>query len=80
MRQCTYDERFDDAGMWAPKQRGTVPTAVAVFPMDFPVRPSADRAHNLTRWPELGRGAHFAALETPDLLIADLRAFFRSLD
>jgi hypothetical protein len=31
------------------------------------------------RWTEFGRGGHFAAMEEPDLLVADLRAFFRAL-
>ncbi|RFU42619.1 epoxide hydrolase [Actinomadura logoneensis] len=75
----TYYERFNDHTMWAPKERGTVPTAVAVFPTDFSVRALADQVHNVVRWSEFERGGHFAALETPDLMIADLRAFFRSL-
>ncbi|MGR6920836.1 epoxide hydrolase family protein [[Actinomadura] parvosata] len=75
----TYYERFNDPGMWAPAPRGTVPTAVAVFPTDFSVRPLAERVHNVVRWSEFDRGGHFAALETPDLLIAELRAFFGSL-
>lgn len=40
------------------------------------VRPFAARAHNLVRWTEFSRGGHFAALEAPDLLTADTRAFF----
>ncbi|MFF0320522.1 alpha/beta fold hydrolase [Nonomuraea angiospora] len=60
-------------------ERGTVPTAAAVFPTDFSVRPLADRVHNVVRWTEFGRGGHFAALETPDLLVTDLREFFRGL-
>ncbi|NUP02223.1 MAG: epoxide hydrolase [Nonomuraea sp.] len=75
----TYFERFNDPAMWAPKERGTVPTAVAVFPGDYSVRPLAERLHHVVRWTEFGRGGHFAALEAPDLLIADVRAFFRSL-
>ncbi|WP_157419784.1 epoxide hydrolase family protein [Actinomadura kijaniata] len=75
----TYYERFNDFTMWAPKERGTVPTAVAVFPTDFSVRPLADQVHNVVRWTEFERGGHFAALETPDLMVNDLRAFFRSL-
>ncbi len=72
----TYYERFNDPAMWAPKERGTVPTAAAVFPTDFSVRSLADKIHNVVRWSEFDRGGHFAALETPDLLLADLRTFF----
>ncbi|MFD0857033.1 epoxide hydrolase family protein [Actinomadura adrarensis] len=72
----TYYERFNDPSMWAPKERGTAPTAAAVFPTDFSVRSLAEKIHNVVRWSEFDRGGHFAALETPDLLLADLRAFF----
>jgi pimeloyl-ACP methyl ester carboxylesterase len=44
------------------------------------VRETADheRANtNVVQWSEFDRGGHFAALETPDLLIDDLRTFFR---
>ncbi|MGW0811545.1 epoxide hydrolase, partial [Nonomuraea sp. NPDC002799] len=75
----TYFERFNDAGAWAPRERGTVPTAAAVFPTDFSVRPLADQVHNVVRWSEFDHGGHFAALETPGVLVAELRAFFRAL-
>jgi len=75
----TYYERFHDPAMAARPERGTTPTAVAVFPMDFPVRSLAEKTHNVVRWTEFSRGGHFAALEAPDLLTADLREFFRTL-
>ncbi len=75
----TYYERFNDAAAWSPKPRGTVPTGVAVFPTDFSVRPLAEPVHNVVRWSEFDRGGHFAALEAPDLLVAELRAFFAGL-
>ena len=31
------------------------------------------------RWTEMPRGGHFAALEEPELLVEDMRAFFRPL-
>ena len=75
----TYYERLHDPGMWAPGPRGTVPTGVAVFPPDFSVRPLAEQAHQIVHWSEFGRGGHFAAMEAPDLLTSDIRAFFRIL-
>ncbi|RJL36068.1 epoxide hydrolase family protein [Bailinhaonella thermotolerans] len=75
----TYYERFNDPGMWAPRERGTVPTGVAVFPTDVSVRPLAERAHHVVHWSEFDRGGHFAALETPGLLLDDIRDFFRPL-
>ena len=57
----------------------TVPTGVAVFPYDIgpPVRRFAEADSNIVHWTEHDRGGHFAALEAPDLLVADVRAFFR---
>ena len=57
-----------------------VPTAVAVFPTDVAIRRFADKLNHVVHWSEFGRGGHFAALEAPDLLTADVREFFRSLD
>ncbi|MEV0388902.1 epoxide hydrolase family protein [Nonomuraea sp. NPDC050643] len=76
----TYYERFNDVGAWGPVERGTVPTAVAVFPRDLSIRPLAEQVHNVARWSEFGHGGHFAALETPDVLVTELRAFFAELD
>ncbi|GAB3356615.1 epoxide hydrolase family protein [Amycolatopsis echigonensis] len=67
-----------DVQWGAPLATSTVPTAVAVFPDDIglPLRHLAERADRIVRWTELPRGGHFPALEEPDLLIGDLRAFF----
>ena len=58
-----------------------VPTGVAVFPKELshPPRQWAERSYNLQRWTQMSRGGHFAALEEPDLLAEDIRAFFRPL-
>jgi microsomal epoxide hydrolase len=59
-----------------------VPVGVAVFPHDIflPIRRFADRdIPTITHWTEFDRGGHFAALEQPDLLTGDIRAFFRPL-
>lgn len=75
-----YYERFHDATMFAPKPKGTVPTGVAVFKDgDYAIRRFAERTHNITHWSEFYSGGHFPALEVPDLLIGDIREFFRSL-
>ena len=60
-------------------QRSEAPSGVAVFPGDFGVRSIADRDNNVVHWSEFDRGGHFAAMEVPDLLVGDVRAFFRSL-
>ncbi len=57
------------------------PTAIAVFPNDlvFVPRKLAEVHTNLKRWTEMPRGGHFAAAEEPDLVVDDIRAFFRDL-
>ncbi|MGE3540276.1 MAG: epoxide hydrolase family protein [Candidatus Tectimicrobiota bacterium] len=68
---------------WTMQQgeRVTVPTGVAVFPAEIsrPPREWGERSFNIQRWTEMPRGGHFAALEEPDLLVEDIRAFFRAL-
>ena len=62
-------------------QRVEVPTGCAIFPeeiMNVP-RKWAQRVYNITRWKEMPFGGHFPALEVPDLLVEDIRAFFRHL-
>ena len=58
-----------------------VPTAVAQFPAEItrPPRSWVEAGYNLVRYTRFDRGGHFAALEEPDLLIGDLRAFARTL-
>ena len=69
-------------GTWVmgKDQRAPTPAAVAVFPGEIsrPPREWAERSYNVCRWTEMPRGGHFAALEEPELLAADVRAFFRS--
>jgi pimeloyl-ACP methyl ester carboxylesterase len=61
--------------------RVRVPCGVAVFPrdIDVPPREFAERSYDVRRWTEMPRGGHFAAFEQPELLAADIRAFFRDL-
>jgi epoxide hydrolase len=61
--------------------RSEVPTGVAVFPHEIlpPIRRLAERTNNIVHWSEFDRGGHFAAMEEPDLVLGDLRAFFRGL-
>ncbi len=62
-------------------ERVGVPCAVAHFPHEAPLPPRswAERGYNIVRWTDQLRGGHFAALEQPRLLDADLRAFVTSL-
>lgn len=56
-----------------------VPTAAAIFPREiyFTPRRWAEARYNIVRWTVMPRGGHFAALEEPELLVDDVRAFFR---
>lgn len=57
-----------------------VPVGMALFPANNPPpREVAERYLNIVHWSELPRGGHFAALEVPELLAADLCSFFGSL-
>lgn len=71
---------YEDARTWGrPKPASPVPTGVAVFPHDLTIRPLAERDHHVVHWSEFDRGGHFAAMEAPDLLVDDVRTFFRPL-
>ena len=63
------------AGDWP--EPSEVPTGVAVFAEDIAIRRYAEQNNHIVHWSEFDRGGHFAALEAPDLLIADVREFFR---
>ncbi len=58
-----------------------VPTGAANFPKEilFTPRLWAETGFNIVRWTMMPRGGHFAALEEPELLVDDVRAFFRDL-
>ena len=66
-----------------PKQEINVPTALAQPPRDFsPVTPRefAERnLKNIQHWAVLAHGGHFAAMEFPELMADDIRAFAREL-
>jgi microsomal epoxide hydrolase len=56
------------------------PVGIANFPIDlipFPPRSMVERHVNVTHWTDFKEGGHFAALERPDDLVGDVRAFAR---
>jgi pimeloyl-ACP methyl ester carboxylesterase len=55
-------------------------TGVAVFADDFQtIRVFAERDNaNIVHWSRFEKGGHFAALEVPEVLAGDIRAFFAS--
>ncbi|MEY4256669.1 MAG: hypothetical protein RLZZ141_1896 [Pseudomonadota bacterium] len=64
-------------------QRCETPTAFANFPGEAlyaaPPRSWAERGYNITRWTDMATGGHFAAMEEPDLFVADLREWAAAL-
>jgi hypothetical protein len=59
----------------------TTPTGVAIFAEDFQsIRKFADRDHaNIVSWNRYPTGSHFAPHDATDLLVDDIRGFFRGL-
>jgi epoxide hydrolase len=59
----------------------TTPTGVAIFAQDFQsVRRFANRDHaNIVSWNRYEQGSHFATRDATDLLVSDIRGFFRDL-
>ena len=63
-----------------PEERITVPTGFALSPIDAQIpRKQVEKSHNVVHWKVMPSGGHFAALEEPDLLVEDIREFFRKL-
>ena len=76
-----YYEDSHMAPQLQPGQHIDVPAGVATFPKDLtqPPRELGERFLRVERWTEMPRGGHFAALEEPELLAKDMRAFFHDL-
>jgi len=80
-----YAESIDRVIAWITGARTdtvSVPVGASIFPLEVP-RPSrrwaARRYPDIRYWIEHDRGGHFPALEVPELLVEDLRNFFRLL-
>lgn len=72
-----YERRHDNAAYEYPKVE--VPTGFAAFPKEnLPaIRPWVEARYDLRQFTAMPRGGHFASLEEPELLLADIRSFFR---
>src|ERR687894_320918 len=58
---------------------GTAPQGWALFAAQPFVRAMMDPEHEIEHWSEFERGGHFPAMEVPDLLVGDMRDFFRNM-
>ncbi len=76
-----YRENQDFRPSLGRDDRIRVPCGVALTreAVDRAPREWAERSYDVRRWTDLPRGGHFLAMEEPDLLAEDLRAFFRPL-
>ena len=48
-----------------------------MFAADDIIRRLLDPERQVDHWSEFERGGHFAAMEVPELLVEDVRAYFR---
>ncbi len=71
-----YESAHSEAG-WVPPS--DVPQGQAVFNADPILRRLLDPDQSIQHWSEFDRGGHFPAMEAPDLLVDDVRKFFRPL-
>jgi epoxide hydrolase len=55
------------------------PQGLALFGGDDLLRRVLDPEHRIEQWSEYERGGHFPAMEVPDLLVDDVRRFFRGV-
>ena len=69
-------EAFHAEPVWGGAPSPTV-NGFAAFDADDSIRQFVDPEHNVEHWSDFERGGHFAAMEAPDLLIGDVRTFFR---
>ena len=79
-----YRGLIEEGGVVLPEgTRCETPTAFANFPGEAlyaaPPRSWAGRAYNITRWIDMDRGGHFAAMEEPDLFVGEVRDWAKGL-
>jgi epoxide hydrolase len=71
-----YESAHSQEGWVLPSD---VPQGTAVFNADPILRRVMDPQRTMAHWSEFDRGGHFAAMEAPELLVGDVREFFRPL-
>ena len=74
-----YFENQKNLWVMEQDQKVPAPAGMAMFPQEIskPPREWGERSYDVRRWTEMTQGGHFAALEEPQLLAEDVRAFFR---
>jgi len=76
-----YYERAHAPYWGQPAEPSTTPTALLDLAHEnfIPLRHKVAHTDNIVRWTSHPHGGHFAALEQPEVLAADIRAFIQSL-
>jgi pimeloyl-ACP methyl ester carboxylesterase len=79
-----FDNRWSPETTIGPDDFVRVPTAISVFEHNFAPegnmpREWAERLYDVRRFTPMPRGGHFPAAEEPELLAADIAAFFDGL-
>ena len=77
-----HGKRLEGSDHFPAGARVKVPVGVAAFPDPVflpPPRSFVEKTYNVVHWSEMSSGGHFAALEQPDLMLADLRAFISTI-
>ena len=76
-----YKENRLNPLVFQNNERVETPLGVALFPKELPMPPRSwvERVFDVHRWEPMARGGHFAALEQPEILAEEIRAFFRPL-
>jgi epoxide hydrolase len=70
---------YATTGWGGDEEPSGVPTAFLELAHDIGIRRFVEREHRVERWTDVDRGGHFAAMEEPELFVADVRGFFRSV-
>lgn len=75
-----YRENRLHPNRFAPGERVLPPLGAALFPQDrMPPRSWVERVFTVHRWTTMPRGGHLGAMEAPEPLAEEIRAFFRPL-
>ena len=77
----TTPENFMSAHVHDRAPVVAAPTAALQFKGDVWLQPRkwAEKYYNLKRWNVVEKGGHFAPMEAPEILVDDIRGFFRTL-
>ena len=77
-----HGKRLEESQAFPAGTHIPVPTGIAAFPDPVfvpPPRSFAEKTYNVVHWSDMPKGGHFAALEQPELMLADLRAFIATV-